>query len=56
VGSSKIELTSVRRRDFTSKSKIPPKSLLTREQIRQGIRNSIELFGFHPLIIRGLLA
>jgi len=37
VGSSRMELTSVRRRDFTSKSKIPPKSLLTSEQVRQGI-------------------
>ena len=49
-----MELTSVRRRDFTSKSKIPPKGLLALEQIREGIGDGIELFGFHPLIIRGL--
>ena len=52
LGSSRIWLTSVRRRDLTSKSKIPPKRLLASQQIIQGITNQIELFSFHTLIIR----
>ena len=42
-----MELTSLRRRDLTSKSKIPPKCLLACEQILKGISDEVELFGFH---------
>jgi hypothetical protein len=47
VGSSRILLTSARRVFLASKSKIPPEFCRSGGEIREGVFDLVELFGFH---------